>query len=96
MKIKTVIFGALLGLVVGVLLLCLPMPFRSVPYWVQHWEEATYNHLASSLFPKPKPDSDARDVFFVLMGVAHCLAWAVAGAMVVLCGAILFSKALKK
>jgi hypothetical protein len=95
-KIKSVIFGALLGLIVGVLLLWLPMPFRSVPYWVQHWEQATCNHVASSLFPKPKPDSDAPNVFFMLMGIAHCLAWAVAGAMVVLCGAILFSKTLKK
>jgi hypothetical protein len=88
MKIKTVILGSVVGLVVGVLILLLPMPFRSPMYWIQHFELAGLNRLTVLFFPKPY--SAARDMFFVFMGLLHCFIWAIVGAMTFFCGAVLF------
>jgi hypothetical protein len=94
MKTKAVILGLGFGLVLAGVLLILPMPFRSVPYWIQHFEEAAFNRLTASLFPNPY--STARDLFFILMGLLHCFAWAMFGGLAFLSGAILISKAQKK
>ena len=90
MKIKAIILGIAFGLIAGAMILFMPVPFRSAPYWIRQFEEAGLNHLTSLLFPNPY--STGRDVFFMLMGLLHFFIWAVAGALMFFGGAVLFSK----
>jgi hypothetical protein len=90
MKNKTAIFGSVVGLVAGVLILLLPMPFRSPLYWIQHFEFAGLNRLTALFFPKSY--SAAQDMFFVFMGLLHCFIWAIVGAVTFFCGAVLFCR----
>jgi hypothetical protein len=78
MKIKAVVLGLVVGFIAGALIFFMPLPFRSVPYWIRHYEEAGLNRVTTVFFPHPY--STARDVFFVFMGLLHFFIWAVAGA----------------
>jgi len=90
MKINPILFGAAFGLIVGALIFFIPWPFRSVPYWIRHYEQAGLNRVTAALFPHPY--STARDVFFMFMGLLHFFIWALAGACLFYGGAVCVRK----